>query len=158
MSAVTESQSRAFMLYYFKSGLLLFWGCWFSLAFTTNVLDFLHVLGYLPGDWLFRSGNYQLLHGVIDIYHTPEYILNLLFTCDITVQGLSAILFVTAAYSYWRRRSWRFINLAFMLSIALWGVFLLMEEVFLAYHFESVHGGLFQFELISLLAMHLLPE
>ncbi len=158
MSVVPESQSRTFMLFYFKSGLLLFWACWFSLAFTTNVLDFLHVFGDLPNDWLFRSGNYQLLHGVISIYHTPGYLLNFLFTCDITVQGLSAILFITAAYCYWRGKSWRFINLAFVLSIALWGVFILMEEVFIAYHFESVHAGLFEFELISLLAMHLLPE
>jgi len=146
------------MLFYFKLGLLLFWGCWFSFAFTTNLLDFLHVLGYLPSDWLFRSGNYQLLHGVITIYHPPVYVLNLLFICDIAAQGLSAILFITAAYCYWRGYSWRYINLAFMFSIALWGVFLLMEEVFLAYHFESVHAGLFEFELISLLAMHLLPE
>jgi hypothetical protein len=152
-------ENRSPMLFYFKLGLLLYWACWFSLACTTNLFDFLHAMGYLPAQWLFRSGNYTLLAGVINIYHMPSLILNLLFICDISVQGLSALLFFIAFFSFWMRaaRPWRFINTAFALSIALWAVFLIMEEVFIAYRFEGTHSGLIVFETISLMALHLLP-
>lgn len=158
MNPVSYDSSRSSILYFLKLGILLFWACWFGLACASNYLDFMYALGDISPDWHFRSGNYELLHGVLNIYDMSTSFLNTIFICDITVQGLSALLFLTAAVCYMGRwRPWRFINAAFALSMALWAVFIIMEEVFIAYRFEGVHVGLFMFELIALMALHSLP-
>lgn len=156
-SAVQKTQ--AFSLFYFKLGCLLFWAGWFLLACLTNFFDFLYVLQLLPADWIFRSGNYALLDKALHIYPVSLTFQNTLFICDIFVQGLSAVLFFVATFLFWQqdRAMWRWINFAFALSISLWGVFLLMEEIFIAYSYEAVHRGLFIFELMTLLAIHILP-
>lgn len=153
-----QAKDKNFALFYLKLGLLLFWACWFSLAFTTNTFDFIHTLGGLPETWAFRSKNYDVLQNVLAIYQTPIFLLNALFTCDIFIQGLSALLFWLAFFSFWRRRdgAWRYINSAFTLSIALWAVFVIMEEIFIAYQFENVHLRLLLVELVSLFAIHFL--
>lgn len=82
-----------------------------------------------------------------------------LFSLDIFAQGLSAILFFIAAFCLWKRvYVWQTINIAFSLSMSLWAVFLIMEELFIAYPYEATHIRLFMFEMISLLALHLLPH
>ncbi|MBV9576541.1 MAG: hypothetical protein JO149_07945 [Gammaproteobacteria bacterium] len=143
-------------LTYLKQGILLFWGMWFLIAFFTNVTDFL-ISTHIVTPIAFRSGNYHALEKVLSIYHTPTYFLNLLFSMDILVQGSSAILFLIAGFSFVNKEiPWKIINTAFFISMALWAAFLVMEEIFIAYSFEGTHIGLFEFELISLLTLHLL--
>lgn len=151
--------NKSYGLFYFKLGCLLFWACWFSMAFLTNITDAMFVAGWLPNEWIFKSANYGLLERTISIYHPPHWFMNFLFTCDVIVQGISAALFFCAFMIFWRTGSaWRFINSAFTLSIALWGVFIIMEEIFIAYAFETGHVTLFVFEMLTLMMMHLLPH
>ena len=156
--ALFHNQKQDYDLFYFKLGILAFWGIWFAIAFLTNVTDFL-IATNLHAPSLFRSGNYSALEKVISIYNTPHYFLNILFSLNIFVQGLSAIMFFIATFCFWKRvYIWQTINIAFSLSISLWAVFLIMEEIFIAYSYEATHIRLFMFEMISLLALHLLPH
>ena len=154
----TFEKHRGDGLFYLKAGTLFFWGMWFLLASLTNIFDLFNVFGILTPEWRFRSGNYLLLSQALSIYDVGSMCTNLLFICDILVQGTAATLFFIAAWHFWHQKNaWIYINAAFTLSIALWGMFIIMEETFIAYAFEEVHRSLFSLELISLLALHLLP-
>jgi hypothetical protein len=146
-------------IFYIKLGCLLFWSCWFTLICLTNIFDFIHAYHGLPDDWLFRSGNYMLLAKVLQIYHTHSAILFTLFSLDIFVQGASAVLFIISSVTFLiKRQITLIVNIAFGISMALWAVFILLEEAFIAYNYESVHIRLFAFEMLTLLALHLLPH
>jgi hypothetical protein len=153
-----ENKHQGYGLFYLKQVILLFWGIWFFIAFLTNVADFLMATGTMTAS-SFHSGNYSALEKVVNIYDTPHHFLNVLFSLDIFAQGLSAILFLTAAFCFWKRiYSWQIINIAFSISMSLWAIFLIMEEIFIAYSYETTHIGLFMFEMVSLLTLHLLPN
>ena len=47
---------------------------------------------------------------------------------------------------------------AFTVSLALWGVFLLADEIFIAYSIEGTHLRIFAAQLVTLLVMELVPE
>lgn len=146
-------------IFYIKLGCLLFLSCWFTLVCLTNILDFMYAYHGLSDDWLFRSGNYFLLAKVLQIYHTNPVILFTLFSLDILVQGTSAVLFIISTILFLTRRQISSImNIAFGVSMGLWAIFILMEEIFIAYNYESVHIRLFAFEMLTLLMLHLLPH
>ena len=62
-----------------KRGILFFWALWFSLVLATNVTDGLKALQVLPQSWAFTSGNFALMTTVTAIYHTPIWIVAILF-------------------------------------------------------------------------------
>ena len=151
-------KNQDYGLFYLKQIILLFWCAWFFIAFLTNFTDLLTTTHTMTAS-SFRSGNYSALEKVIAIHHTPHYLLNMLFILDIFIQGISAILFFTAAICFWRRiYTWQAINIAFGISMSLWAIFLIMEEIFIAYSYEATHIRLFVFEMVSLLVLHLLPH
>lgn len=139
---------------------LLFWGSWFGLAFITNVFDFMDARHVLPAPWAFRSHNYALLAQVVSIYHLGPLYIATMFVLNMALQGLSSVLFFCAFLCSWRSqtRYWPLVYPAFLFSISLWAIFVLMEEVFIAYQYESTHVRLFMFELITLLLLHVRPE
>lgn len=153
-----HTNDKNYSLFYLKIGLLLFWFAWFGTAALSNLTDLLSSHYGLLLNWKFHSGNYVALSKVVAIYNTSSYILNILFYVDILVQAISAVLFFMAMFYSLRSKllCWKYINLAFTMSILLWCVFLVMEEVFLAYSYESTHIGLCIFEILSLLALQLL--
>lgn len=155
-----HTRDKGTILFYFKIGLLLFWFAWFGIASLSNLMDLLSAHYGVLLAWKFHSGNYLALGKVLSIYSTPTYILSILFYMDIIIQAVSAILFFIAAFCTFRAKAfcWKYINLAFAVSISLWAVFLIMEEIFLAYPYESTHMTLCIFELLSLLALHLLSH
>jgi hypothetical protein len=157
MTALDRNRSNG--LFYLKTGCLLFWASWFSLACLTNVFDFMNMLALISPEWRFRSGNLILLSQSLSIYQISPLFINLLFICDVLIQALAGALFFIAAYQFWQRKNpWVYINYAFGISIALWAAFIVMEEIFIAYVFEGGHRELFAFELITLMAIHLLPQ
>lgn len=149
--------SKSYGLDYLKLGILLFFAIWFFIAFLTNVIDLCNFL-HITNQWQFHSGNYLALKTVTAIYDTPTLVLNLLFFCDILIQGISAVLFFIAFLQSLQQHSWSLINIAFSISMALWATFLILEEIFIAYTFEATHMRLLTLEMIALLTMHLLPS
>jgi hypothetical protein len=139
-----------------KRGLLLFWACWLSLVFTTNLLDGAKALGLLDQSWAFASGNYAFLCQTTARYHTPALLNGVLFAGVICWEGLAAGLFWLAG---WKRGPGTFVRYtAFGAGLALWGGFILADEFFIAYPTAGTHWRLFTAQLATLLAVELLPE
>ena len=137
----------------------MLWACWYTLASLTNLFDFMHGIGNLPDSWLFRSDNYANLQQVFSIYHTPSFFVSFLFICDMSAQAISAILFWIAFICFFsnNKYKWQFINAAFGFSIALWSVFLVLQEIFIAYALEHVFIRLSAYEMLTFIMIHLLP-
>ena len=136
-----------------RSGILLFWAAWFTVVASTNLLDALKALGVLPAGWTLVSGNWALMLKVTAIHGTPTALVALLFLGVILWEMLAATLFWRA----WAARG-DTIATAFIVGLALWAAFTLADEAFVAYPLEAAHLRLFAVQLLSLLAIRLLPD
>jgi hypothetical protein len=136
-----------------KSGVLLFWAAWFTIVVLTNAFDILKASRVVPAGWTFASGNWELMVKVTGVHGTPVAVVAMLFLGVIVWEALAGFLF-------WR--AWaaggRGGVAAFTVSLALWAAFTLADEIFIAYTLGPVHLRLFGLQLLSLLALRLLPE
>jgi hypothetical protein len=142
-----------------KRAFLAFWAMWLTIVLLTNVLDALKALSVLDQAWAFASGNYRFLTETTSRYGTPPWINAVLFAGVIAWEAAATALFCLAV---WRYRGngigRRTLYLAFTVSLLLWGAFLLADEVFIAYAVAGTHLRLFTAQLVTLLAIELLPE
>lgn len=147
-------------LHNLKIGILLFWALWFSFATTTNFIDLLNQFSLLSGNWKFISHNYSLVKGIMSIYVTPDYAITLSFILILIAEFTISCTFWLALFRFnaSKPNTLPYLNTAFTLSIFLWVAFLVGEEIFIAYAFEGTHLNLLVAELISLMAIRLLPE
>jgi hypothetical protein len=141
-----------------KRGLLGFWAIYFTLVFVSNAFDALKALGVVGARFPFASGNYAMIVAATAKL-APFAALNaILFAGVLAWEALAAALF----WSAFRRVRHRgpVETAAFVTSIALWAAFVLADELFLAYEggTEGTHVRLFLAQLVSLLAIHLLPD
>jgi hypothetical protein len=136
-----------------KSGVLLFWALWFSLVLLTNVLDALKAGRALPAGFSLASGNWELMLKVTGIHATPVPLVALLFLGVVAWEALAAVLF-WRAWAHGGRGG----VVAFTAGLALWAAFALADEIFIAYTLEAVHLRLFGLQLLSVLALRLLPD
>jgi hypothetical protein len=136
-----------------KSGVLLFWAAWFTLVLTTNVFDALKAGRVMASSWTFASGNWELLLKVTAVHATPVAVVGVLFLGVIGWEALAAILFWRAWLAGGRGGI-----AAFTTALALSAAFVLADEVFLAYQIEAAHLRLFAVQLLSVLALRLLPD
>jgi uncharacterized membrane protein len=145
---------------FLKRTLLAFWAVWLTVVLATNVLDAGKVVGVLPQDWSFASGNYTFLADTTSRYGTPNWLNGLLFAGVIAWEGVAALLFWLACWRFRTkpRGSRRPLYAAFSVSLLLWGAFLVADEVFIAYPVAATHLRLFTAQLVTLLAIELLPE
>jgi hypothetical protein len=143
----------------FKRFLLLVWAVWLSVVFVSNLADAAKGLGWLPDSWAFASGNLQFIRQTTARYGTPDTVNGVMFAGVIVWEGAAAVLFWRAVCA-WRgcgigRRA---VYQAFATSLFLWAGFLVADEVFIAYPLEGTHLRLFVAQLVTLLAVELLPE
>ena len=142
-----------------KRLLLLFWAIWLSVVFLSNLADAAKGLGWLAESWAFASGNFKFIRETTARYGIPDFVNAVLLAGVIVWEGLAALLFWWAGWSFRGRSSARKgVYLAFTTSLLLWGAFLVVDEVFIAYPLESTHLRLFVAHLVTLLAVDLLPE
>ncbi|HXY37418.1 MAG TPA: hypothetical protein VEI07_24530 [Planctomycetaceae bacterium] len=143
-----------------KFVLVFVWASWLTVVLTTNSLDGLKALGLLPENWAFASGNYRFLVATTARYGATTWINAILFSGVIAWDATAAILFWRAAclFPSRSRRGTSPMRLAFAVSLSLWGSFLVADEVCVAYEVEGKHLLLFIAELVTLLAIELLPE
>ena len=136
-----------------KSGVLLFWAAWFTIVVLADVFDVFKAGGIVPARWTFASGNWDLMIKVTGVHGTPVAVVALLFLGAVAWEALATLLF-------WR--AWaaggRGGVAAFTVSLALWAAFTLADELFIAHTLGPVHLRLFGLQLLSLLALRLLPE
>jgi hypothetical protein len=140
-----------------KRGLLLFWAAWHTIVFTTNLLDAAKALGLLSEAWAFASGNWRFLVETTARYSTPGWLNGLLFLGVIAWEGLAAMLFWRAWLTQGSTEARRHLYTAFTTSLMLWATFLLADELYIAYPVEATHLRLFMAQLVTLLAIELLP-
>jgi hypothetical protein len=142
-----------------KRLLLLFWAVWLSVVFLSNLADAAKALGWLDESCPFASGNWKLIQETTVRYETPAAVNAVLFAVVIVWEAVAALLFWRASWTFRGRISARqVVYPAFTVSLLLWGSFLLADEVFIAYTLESTHLRLFVAQLLTLLAIELLPE
>lgn len=142
-----------------KRVVLLFWAIWLSVVFFSNLADAGKALGLLGESWPFASGNWKLLQETTARYRTPAFLNAILFAGVILWEGVAAMLFWWAGWSFRGRRSARkTVYMAFTTSVLLWGSFLVADEIFIAFPLESTHLRLFVAHLVTLLAVDLLPD
>jgi hypothetical protein len=140
--------------------LLFVWAAWLTVVFTTNVLDGLKALGLLSEGWAFASGNYRFLSATTARYGTSTWLNAVLFSGVIAWDAIAAALFWRATLLFPKQatKGSGSVRLAFTVSLALWGAFLLADEIFIAYEVEAKHLLLFTAQLATLLVIELLPE
>lgn len=143
-----------------KRGILLFWSLWISVVVLMNIGDALKVIGALPPDWVLASGNYEAIVKVTAVYSLPRRLDFLLLLGVIGWEGGCMLLFWWAFRRYRRGhpRRWPVVNLAFTALLALFGSFILVDELAHKYKMEGDHRGIAVLLLATLLALHLLPD
>ena len=149
-----------FTLVALKRGLLLFWALWLSVVVATNVLNSLQALSVLPASFKFVSGNWPWINQTMDPLGVPRVLQALMFAGVIVWEGLAAVLFWRAFAAYRGRSLLQepTVIAACAVNLALWAAFQVLDEVFLAYQPQGVHRAVFANQLITVLALYLLPE
>jgi len=142
-----------------KRVILLFWAAWLTIVTLTNFFDGLKALGVLGSGWTFASGNYGFMVDVTSVHGTPEIVVSLLFLGVIVWEAVGAALLWQAFAAFKSVESGlERVYQAFVVSLALFGTFMLMTEIFLAFDVESTHMRIFIAQLVSLYVIHRLPE
>jgi len=143
-----------------KQGIVCFWAIWLSVTFFANTFDGLKALKIMGEGWRFASGNYAFIVETTRKYSLPTWFAGLLFLGVVLWQGLSALLFW---YAFSTLHGTPFpgllvLDLAFLVSLALWASFMIADEIFMAYDAEATHMRIFIAQLLSLLILYLVPE
>jgi hypothetical protein len=148
-----------FSLRTLKRGLIFFWALWLSIVFATNAFDFLKHVGGLGESWAFASGNYDFMMSKTALYSLPDGLVMLLFLGVLVWEGLAAALLWRAFAAYrGGGRGLNAVHTAFAFSLALWAAFMIADELLIAYDVEGTHMGIFTAQLVTLVAVRLLPE
>ena len=145
-----------------KQGIILFWAVWLTLVVILNLLDVLKNAGLLGANWKFNSGNFPFMQAVVKVYGTPNAVTWALYAGAILWE-IVAIGLLWAALGTFNPSNLWLVNLAFLVNLALWAVFVIMDEIFLAFlvpgfNIMETHRSLFTANLVSLMAIHLLPN
>ena len=157
--AISDRREADRHVVFFKRILLFLWVAWLSVVFLSNLADAAKELGWLPETWGFASGNLQFIRETTARYGTSDSVNGVLFAGVIVWEGGATLLFWWAGLTFRGGGAGRkVVYRAFMASLLLWGVFLVADEVFIAYPLESTHLRLFIAQLITLLAIELLPD
>lgn len=145
---------------FLKRALVAFWAVWLTVVLATNVLDAVKALGLLGEYWPLASGNYRFVVETTARYRPPAWVNGVLFAGVIAWEGTAALLFWLACWAFAGQGGGcrRTLYAAFTTSLLLWGAFLIADEVCIAYAVAGTHLRLFTAQLVSLLAIELLPE
>ncbi|HWI65191.1 MAG TPA: hypothetical protein VNT75_25455 [Symbiobacteriaceae bacterium] len=135
-----------------KRILLTFWAVWLAVIASTNLFSLLKALALIDRGFVFASQNFDLVRSFLDTYRALSGFAVLAFTGVVLWQWCAVYLFLTAHGD--RKKQ----NAAFGAALALFAAFLVAGEFFLRFDFEAIHMRIFIALLVSLLAMHLLPD
>jgi hypothetical protein len=143
-----------------KIGLLSFWGLWFVMVFSTNLFEGLKVLHRLSWTWKFASHNFQPVVLATAEYHAPAWLPKALFSGVLLWQLTTVLLFGWAIVASIENASlnWALVDAAFAAGLGLWGAFMLADEFFKEYDTEHTHVQLFTAQLVTVVALHVLPS
>ncbi len=139
-----------------KTGLVLFWSLWLTIVFLTNLFEGLQYLRVIPESWKFISQNYAMIPKTVAIYDSPPWLAGLFFLGVLAWQGLALVLLWVAyeqmVSSGMAALPW--VDAAFAALLALFGAFMIADEIFRAYDHQAGHMQIFIAQLVTLLAVH----
>ena len=133
-------------------GLLSFWALYFAIVALSNLTDLLRSVTLLPAGWHWASGNLAFMASGTAKFGVPYWINPILLSGVIAWQGLAAGLFWRAA-----RAGGATLGPPFAVGIALWAVFVLLDELLLIFETgaEATHLRLLIAQLLSLVFLRL---
>lgn len=124
-----------------NTGLLLFWGSWFSLVAFTNFANLLKVLNRLENLWQFSSGNFEEVEAAAQKYSLPSFVPLALFVLLLAGQILAAVCFTGAVLAAVLNRGtyqeWQ--AAAYAVGLLNMGFLILGVEMFRVYEKQVTH-------------------
>jgi hypothetical protein len=132
-------------------GLLGFWALYFAIVALSNLADLLRSLDVLPAGWSWVSGNLAFVGASTGKFGVPAWLNPTLLAGVVAWQLLAAVLLWRAA----REPDGRWLGPAFVMSIGLWAVFILLDEVLLIFETgaEATHLRLLIAQLLTLVLL-----
>jgi hypothetical protein len=151
--ARTEPASRWLGLHFVGPGLLGFWALYFGVVTLSNLTDLLRALHVLPAGWSWVSGNLAFIAASTGKFGVPTWVNPILLAGVIGWEALAAVLFWRAA----RDPSGRWPGPAFLVSLSLWGTFIVLDEILLIFETgaEATHLRLLIATLLTLVVLRL---
>ncbi len=157
--AERQLNTRVNTIFYFKLGLLVFWGVWYLIAFSTNLCECFERLRILPKAWPFASGNFRSVTQAVKMYSASQSLPWLLFAGVLSSQLLVVLLFgwaiISSAAGALNSQA---VNAAFIAGIGLWAAFMLADEIFKQYDAEHSHVLFFIAQLVTFISVYMLPS
>ena len=128
--------------------LLGFWCLYFAIVTLSNLTDLLRSIHLLPSSWSWISGNLAFIASSTAKVGIPAGLSPVLLAGVIVWQSVATLLFWRA----FRRGDRASLGPAFVVSLALWATFILLDEVLLIFETgaEATHLRLFIAQLVSL--------
>jgi hypothetical protein len=133
--------------------LLGFWSLYFAIVALSHLADLLRSLHLLPADWAWISGNLAFIATSTAKIGVPAGLSPVLLAGVIIWQIVASLLFWRAL----RRGDRASLGPAFVVSLAHWATFILLDEILLIFETgaKATHLRLFIAELASLCVLQL---
>lgn len=133
---------------------------WHGIVLVTNLFEGLKVMRVLPTRWTFASKNYDAIVRATEKYHPAPWIPRLLFSGVLIWQLLILISFgwamVASVRSGWIDLD--HVSIAFGLSVSLLAAFIIADELCTEYDTEHGHILFFIAQLVTVIAIAVLPH
>lgn len=144
---------------FFKKLIVLFWAAWWLIALWTDVVGGFAHLGLINASWA-PDTNYPFLVSTLKMYQVPSWLPPSLFIGIIIWSLVSTLAFLWACFALGKTRAvWmRRAEIAFIISLSLWLAFFLADQIVMKFNEEENHMVQGGFQLLSYLALYLLPE
>ncbi len=136
-------------------GLLLFWGIYFAMAGTGNVVDWFTQHGYRGRYFRSSSKNLELLERVAKKHGTGASKIRVLFIVIMSWELLAAAAYFTSLALYLGGDR-ALVQGAFFVGMGLFAGLILGNEAFVYYDDEEEHTVMFLAQLVSYIAVTLL--
>jgi hypothetical protein len=138
-----------------SAGLLLFWGVYFGMAGTGNVVDWLTNHGYRGRLFRSSSKNLELMERVAERHGAGVKAIRALFAIIMSWEILSALAYF-AALALYLAGNLTILPYAFFIGMGLFAGLILGNEAFVYYDDEEEHVIMFLAQLVSYIAVVLL--
>jgi len=151
--ARAEPEDRRLGLHLVVPGLLGFWALYFAVVTLSNLTDLLRALHVLPAGWRWVSGNLAFIAASTGKFGIPAWASAVLLAGVIGWETVAAVLFWRAA----REPGGRWPGPAFVVSLSLWGTFIVLDEILLIFETgaEATHLRLAIATLLTLVVLRL---
>ena len=126
---------------FIQKGLLLFWATWFTLVSCTDLINFLQQLHLISNNIVFTSQNYALVLQVLEHIkiNSPRLALVLFALIQLWSWAIAICFWASVVISTSSRRYIHVAYIAWISSCAMTVVFMIFDEIFIAYNIEHGH-------------------